>query len=177
MPHDAPEHGFSKYLWWAELAIYYLVGLLLVVAALAAAAGTGRALWDGIVHPSLSTESLRVLGELLLVLMLVEILHTVRISIRSHILLATEPFLIVGLIASIRRVLMISLEMTTLTKEGSWAPDGAAIFRSSMIELGLLIVLIPVLVLSIAVLRRYVPNISDLANDPNQTPSHAGKMA
>ncbi|PYT32499.1 MAG: hypothetical protein DMG57_01545 [Acidobacteria bacterium] len=35
--------------------------------------------------------------------MLVEILHTVRISIRSHNLV-TVPFLVVGLIASIRRM-------------------------------------------------------------------------
>jgi len=40
--------------------------------------------------------------QLLIVLMLVEILHTVRISIRSHKLMIVEPFLIVGLIASIR---------------------------------------------------------------------------
>jgi hypothetical protein len=36
--------------------------------------------------------------------MIVEILHTVRISLRSHILVA-EPFLIVGLIAAVRRIL------------------------------------------------------------------------
>jgi hypothetical protein len=70
-----------------------------------------------------ATQTLRVLNELLIVLMLVEILHTVRISIRSHVLV-TEPFLVVGLIASIRRVLVISLEMATLSKEGSWPQQG-----------------------------------------------------
>jgi Phosphate-starvation-inducible E family len=64
---------------------------------------------------TIATETLRVLSQLLVVLVLVELLHTVRISIRSHILLATEPFLVVGVIASIRRVLVISLEMATLT--------------------------------------------------------------
>ena len=49
------------------------------------------------------------MNELLIVLMLVEILHTVRISIRSHVLV-TEPFLVVGLIAAIRRILVITLE-------------------------------------------------------------------
>ncbi len=39
-----------------------------------------------------------------------------RISIRSHILV-TEPFLVVGLIASIRRILVITLEAATLTNE------------------------------------------------------------
>ena len=64
---------------------------------------------------TIATQTLRVLNELLVVLMLVEILHTVRISIRSHVLV-TEPFLVVGLIASIRRILVISLEMATLTR-------------------------------------------------------------
>jgi hypothetical protein len=45
-----------------------------------------------------------------------QILHTVPISIRSHVLV-TEPFLVVGLIASIRRILVITLEAATLTRK------------------------------------------------------------
>jgi len=100
------------------------------------------------------------LNELLIVLMLVAILHTVRISIRSHVLVA-EPFLVVGLIASIRHILVISLEIATLTKEGSWSSDGASIFRAAMIELGLLGLLVLVLMFSIALLRRYPPALKD----------------
>jgi len=78
--------------------------------------------------------------------------------------LVTEPFLIVGLIASIRRVLVITLEAATLTKEGAWATEGSsAIFHSSMIELGLLGLLILVLVVSITLLRRYAPASKDLS--------------
>jgi len=87
--------------------------------------------------------------------MFVEILHTVRISIRSHILVIIEPFLVVGLIASVRRILVISLEAATLTKGGTWTTEGASIFRASMIELGLLGLLILILVVSITLLRRY----------------------
>jgi hypothetical protein len=46
----------------------------------------------------------------------VEILYTVQISIRSHRLVIAEPFLIVGLIASIRRMLVITLEAATLSR-------------------------------------------------------------
>jgi hypothetical protein len=81
----------------------------------------------------------------------------VRISIHSHFLV-TEPFLVVGLIASIRRVLVITLEAATLTQGGTWTPDNASIFRASMVELGLLGFLILVLVTSIALLRRYAPS-------------------
>jgi hypothetical protein len=69
----------------------------------------------------------------------------------------TEPFLVVGLIASIRRVLVISLEMATLSKEGSWPQQGDSIFRSSMVELALLGLLIFLLVYSITLVRRYPP--------------------
>ena len=120
-------------------------------------ASAGKLLWDGFIQWSIATETLRVLDQLLLVLMLVEILHTVRISIRSHILVIIEPFLVVGLIASIRRILVISLEAAALTTGGTWTTEGASIFRSSMIELGLLGLLILILVVSITLLRRYAP--------------------
>jgi Phosphate-starvation-inducible E family len=51
--------------------------------------------------------------------MLVEIRHTVRISIRSHVLV-TDPFLIVGLIAT-TRILVITLETANLTRPATWA--------------------------------------------------------
>jgi hypothetical protein len=44
--------------------------------------------------------------------------------------LVTEPFLVIGLIASIRRMLVISLELATLTKQGAWSSEGASLFRA-----------------------------------------------
>jgi hypothetical protein len=146
----------------AEVVIYYAVAVLLAVTAATAIASAGRMLWSGIVHWTMAAETLRVLDQLLVVLMVVEILHTVRISLRSHILLATEPFLVVGLIASMRRVLVISMQMSTLTKEGKWSADGTSIFRASMLELALLVVFVLVLVFSITLLRRYVPTPKDV---------------
>jgi uncharacterized membrane protein (DUF373 family) len=120
-------------------------------------------LWEGLVHWTIAAQTLAVLDQLLVVLMLVEILHTVRISIRSHYLV-TEPFLVVGLIASIRRVLVITLEAATLTKGGTWSTEGASIFRASMTELGLLGLLILILVFSITLLRRYAPAPKNMEN-------------
>jgi hypothetical protein len=94
----------SDYLRKAEVALYHIVTLLLAITALATIASAAHTLWTGLAHWTIVTETLRVLDQLLIVLMLVEILHTVRFSIRSNILLAAEPFLVVGLIASIRRV-------------------------------------------------------------------------
>src|SRR5712672_1343374 len=128
-------HRFDEYLGKAEVSIHSILAVMLSVTACAALATAGSMLWDGFRHLTIAAQTLRVLNELLVVLMLVEILHTVRISIRSHVLV-TEPFLVVGLIASIRRMLVISLEMATLTKEASWSNQGESIFRSSMLELG-----------------------------------------
>src|SRR5712691_4430718 len=143
------------------VVIYSILALLLSITALVTIASAGKLLWDGHSHWIVAAETLRV--ELLVVLMLVEILHTVRISIRSHILV-TEPFLVVGLIASIRRILVITLEAATLSKEGSWSTEGASsIFRASMIELALLGLLILIFVFSNTLLRRYAPSPKELS--------------
>jgi uncharacterized membrane protein (DUF373 family) len=152
---------FDYYLGKTEIVIYSVLAVLLAVTAFVTIATAGQILWIGLSNWTVAAQTLRVLNQLLIVLMLVEILHTVRISIRSHVLV-TEPFLVVGLIASIRRILVITLEAATLTKEGAWTTEGAhAIFHSSMIELGLLGLLVLVLVVSIALLRRYAPASKD----------------
>jgi uncharacterized membrane protein (DUF373 family) len=162
MVEDRLRRHFDYYLGKTEILIYSVLAVLLAVTAFVTIATAGQILWIDLSHWTVAAQTLRVLNQLLIVLMLVEILHTVRISIRSHILV-TEPFLVVGLIASIRRILVITLEAATLTKEGAWATEGAnVIFHSSMIELGLLGLLVLVLVVSIALLRRYAPTSKDL---------------
>jgi uncharacterized membrane protein (DUF373 family) len=153
MLEERLRHYFDDCLGKSEVVIYVILAFLLSVTALATIARAGKFLWDNLSHWTVAAQTLRVLDELLVALMLVEILHTVRISIRSHILV-TEPFLVVGLIASIRRMLVISLEVATLTKDGAWSSQGAAIFRASMIELALLGLLLLGLVFSITLLRR-----------------------
>jgi hypothetical protein len=105
-----------------------------------------------------AAQTLRVFNEMLIVKMLVEILHTVRISIRSRVIAVTEPSLVIALIASIRRILVITLEAATLNKGGAWATEAwSSILHASMMELGLLGLLVFVLVTSIAILRRFAP--------------------
>jgi uncharacterized membrane protein len=87
------------------------------------------------------------------VLMLIEILHTVRGSVRSGTL-TPEPFLIIGLIASIRNVLVITLKSSEMTSEGRGAIESGMLFRSSIVELAVLGALILIFVVSIYLLRR-----------------------
>ena len=146
----------EEYLTIIEVAIYAILGILLSATGVLTLAASGRLLWTGLRDWTISSGAFQILDQLLLVLMVVEILHTVRTSIKSHTLV-TEPFLVVGLIASIRRMLVITLEAADLIKEGSWTKGGESVFRASMLELALLGVLILILVFSITLLRRSEP--------------------
>ncbi len=97
------------YLTTVEVAIYAILGFLLSATAVLSLVAAASLLWTGIKGWNVSSGTFQILDQLLLVLMVVEILHTVRTSIKSHTLV-TEPFLIVALIASIRRMLVITLE-------------------------------------------------------------------
>lgn len=142
----------SKHLHLLEALLYVCVGMLLAVAAFAGVFDAVVVLWKGIATRSVASSGFMVLDQLLLVLILVEILHTVRISLRSQELVV-EPFLIVGLMASIRRILVITMQAAKLTEEGHDTSNVAMIFRNSMIELGVLGALIVLFVVSIWLLR------------------------
>jgi uncharacterized membrane protein (DUF373 family) len=135
-----------------EHAAYIAVGALLSVAALLALLDAAAALWSGLVHWPEDQHIGTLIDRLLFVLMLAEILHTVRASMRSGGLSA-EPFLIVGLIACIRRILVSTLQSAAAAQSGAPAQSGAA-FMGSMVELGVLGVLVLVLVVAIYLLRR-----------------------
>ncbi len=135
-----------------EHAAYMALGLLLSLAALMALAGAGWVLLSGLKDWTSTQTIFLVIDRLLFVLMLIEILHTVRASMRSGALTG-EPFLVVGLIASIRRVLVITLKSSETTKQDSMTDAAERMFHASMLELGVLAVLILVMVVSIRLLR------------------------
>jgi uncharacterized membrane protein (DUF373 family) len=136
-----------------EHGIYVVLGIVLSLTAVMGLVLAVATLYSGMVNWSASDALLIIIGRLLFVLMLAEILHTVRVSITSGTL-NCEPFLIVGLIASIRRVLVITLESSQTAAGGPAAPEHQAVFQASMIELGVLAGLIMVMVISIYLLRR-----------------------
>jgi uncharacterized membrane protein (DUF373 family) len=82
---------------------------------------------------------------ILLTLMIVELAYTVILSLRGAVL-AAEPFLIVGLIAVIRRILVITVGHV---KGG----NGGESSTQSLIELGVLTAVVLVFVISIVLLR------------------------
>jgi uncharacterized membrane protein (DUF373 family) len=151
--HDMPAEKTNRVFLRVEFVVYTALGALLALVAIVALAHAAIDGAIGVMHWNDNDAIFGVVDELLFVLMLIEILHTVRVSIRSGAL-TPEPFLVVGLIASIRRVLVITLESSNATKSGDWTPGIAGTFRASMTELAVLSVLILVMVISIFLMRR-----------------------
>src|ERR1700704_5418982 len=96
---------------------------------------------------SLPAKIVPLLDRILLILLVVELLYTVQVSFREHSLIP-EPFLLVGLIAAIRRVGVLPGEIAQ-----SHA-DPEPVFRHFVIELVVLTVLIVALVFSLVLLRK-----------------------
>jgi hypothetical protein len=85
------------------------IGVLLSLAAVLALAGAVTIAWDAVVQWPQIRSLFWIADSPLFVLVIIELLHTVRSSIRSH-QLSCEPFLIVGMTATIRRILIVTLE-------------------------------------------------------------------
>jgi uncharacterized membrane protein (DUF373 family) len=133
-----------------ERTISFAIGAFLAVAAVVALVGAAVMMWQGVTQRESASLLFGAVDQLLFVLMLVEILHTVRRSIEQHEL-ACEPFLIVGLIATVRRMLVVTLESSDAAANAK-AASGS--FEHAMIELSVLGGLILVLVGSIFIVRR-----------------------
>ncbi len=138
--------GLAAILERGEHYIYLATALILVVAAAAllvvAVAEAGQQVLAGDYGGAL----LQLLDRALLVLMLAEIIYTVR-SIAQRKRLEVEPFFIVAIIAAIRRILIITAESTTNVNLQD--PH----FQAALVELGLL----AVIVLALAGAMRLIP--------------------
>jgi uncharacterized membrane protein (DUF373 family) len=91
------------------------------------------------------TVMLEVLDGLLLIFIFVELLYAVRASLRSHEIVA-EPFLIVGILAGIKEIVVLSVEAATLLNKG---PD----FARAAVEIGVLGAVVLALAVAAFVLR------------------------
>jgi hypothetical protein len=131
----------------SESAVLVLIGISLVAVAVvllyAGMYDLSQAVRLG--PPGIEEHAIDILNVVLLVMMTMEIVYTVAVSLQSHTLNA-EPFLIIGMIAGIRRMLVITA--TSTQHEGN--PDQ---FRNMLIELGLIAATVVALALAILILR------------------------
>jgi uncharacterized membrane protein (DUF373 family) len=146
---DVSPPGFSRtgtrVLEVAENLVYggiafFLVGSAFVL--LAIAAKTSLGLVDDFSQQPL----LEVLDILLLVFIVVELLFAVRTTVQQRELVA-EPFLRVGIIASIKEIVVLSVEAAGVLGEGD-------VFVDRVIEIGVLGVLVVLLGVTAYLLRR-----------------------
>ncbi|MEO6235453.1 MAG: phosphate-starvation-inducible PsiE family protein [Vicinamibacterales bacterium] len=149
---DQPDPGntrgwVARVFTWIEDVVYIGLSVLLAASAVALLGHTANSFVRELLQGSLPVVIVALLDRLLLVLMIVELLYTVQVSFREHALVP-EPFLIVGLVAAIRRVLVLTAGFHELQDKGD------AAFRVAMIELGILTVMILALVASLRLLRR-----------------------
>jgi uncharacterized membrane protein (DUF373 family) len=88
--------------------VYLIVALLLALAAFGVIYGTAKELVEGILDGEGSIQmGLRLLDRVLLLLIVAELLHTLYIVLGEGEISA-EPFLLVGLIAVVRRVVVLT---------------------------------------------------------------------
>src|SRR5213594_3165227 len=131
--------GFMR----VEDVVYAGLGTLLAAIALVLLVAVAVAFVRALLGDALPDRAVDLLDRILLILMIVELLYTVQVSFREHTLVP-EPFLIVGLIAVTRRILVLTAQFATLFEKGN-----TAAFQSAMLELALLTLMIVALVVSL----------------------------
>jgi uncharacterized membrane protein (DUF373 family) len=149
----------------AENLIYGGIAVFLVGSAFALLAIAAKTSW-GLVSDFSQTPLLEVLDVLLLVFIVVELLFAVRTTVEKRELVA-EPFLLVGIIASIKEIVVLSVEAAGVLGRG-------AEFRDRVVEIAVLGVLVVLLGVTSYLLRRKErePDEGDAA--PDAAPRGAG---
>jgi hypothetical protein len=138
----------ATWLTYVEDGIYLVTAALLGATAVVLIVATARDLVRSSIATPMMQRALKALDSLLLVLMIVELLHTIRLFIVGHALIP-EPFLVVALIAGVRRVLILTTEASQYIQT---QPEQ---FRMALREMGLLMVSFLVLAVSIVVLQHF----------------------
>ncbi len=130
-----------------EDLVYIGLGLLLAASAVALLFNGFVTFGQAIQTGTLPAKVISLLDNMLLVLLIVELLYTVQVSIREHSIVP-EPFLLVGVIAAIRRVLVITAEFGHIPQ----LPE--PMLQRFIAELAVLTFLILILVISLLMLRK-----------------------
>jgi uncharacterized membrane protein (DUF373 family) len=142
----------DRVLLFFEDAVYWAIALVLVVGSVALLVAQFNAMLRLRNTPA-STVMIEILDGLLLIFIFVELLYAVRSCLRSHEIVA-EPFLIVGILAGIKEIVVLSVEAATLLDKG---PD----FSRAVVEIGVLGGVVLVLALAAFVLRERRQDTAD----------------
>ena len=142
-PHTLVARGLGSF----ELVLYSAVGVLLAIAAALVIAGTISGMLRQLGDRAGAVDvAVVVLDHVLLALIVGELLYTLRFVLRTHEL-AVEPFLYIGLIAVVRRILIVTAQF-----EGGHLTGRA--LTNLLLELGVLGLLAPALASAVFMVRR-----------------------
>ncbi|MEO6723697.1 MAG: phosphate-starvation-inducible PsiE family protein [Blastocatellia bacterium] len=150
---NSPESPQRTRLWVArgftvvEDVVYVGLGLLLAGSSLILLVSGLISFGHNLMAGSFATNIVSLLDRILLILLVVELLYTVQVSFREHSLVP-EPFLLIGLIAAIRRILVLTAELAQVHDK----PE--EVFRNFIVELVVLTFMIITLVIALVLLRR-----------------------
>jgi uncharacterized membrane protein (DUF373 family) len=140
---DAIAEGLVSF----ELVLYAFVGLLLGAAGVLILVGSVSVLVHAIASgdPAVDT-GIRVLDRVLLALIVGELLYTLRFVVRTHEI-AVEPFLYIGIIAVVRRILIVTAQFER-------SPQTGHALTNTLLEFGVLGLLVPALAVAVALVRK-----------------------
>jgi uncharacterized membrane protein (DUF373 family) len=131
-----------------EDLLYATIAVFLLVGGVALLIGAGYTALQQFNLQNVTATVVTVLDQVLLVFMVAELLRTVRITLRDRSL-AAEPFLVIGLIAGVRRILI-------LTAKNEAIQPGPT-FEVFWVEMLLLITLVMAMVIALTIWRRAYP--------------------
>lgn len=140
-----PEPRIARLLEIAENYIYYGGGLILVAAAAGLLVSAVVETIELALAGDYTAAVIHLLDRVLLALMVAEIIYTVT-TIAKKRRLDVQPFLIIGIIAAIRRMLVITAESTTHVDLSD------PTFQAALAELSLLAIVIVLLAVSFRLL-------------------------
>lgn len=143
---------YAQLLIKAEEIIYLIAGYILVAAAAGLLVIAVIEVVMRLMEYNYTAALVHLLDRILLVLMVAEIIYTIQRIARTRQLEAS-PFLVVGIIAAVRRILIITAESVDKVDLSNSA------FQGALAELGLLSVMI--LLLSISLFLIHKGNIAD----------------
>lgn len=150
-PRGRPHSLAARVFDYVEDGIYVVVAALLVIAGVFVLGNT----LGSLVHDIAKTPSqvaVDILDNGLLLFIIAELLHTVRATIQERTLVV-EPFLIVGIIAGVRRLLLLTAQLAAQSTTGNtasqftWARQG--------VEMSVLIGLIIGITIALVLYHRY----------------------
>lgn len=136
-----------------ETLLYAAVAVLLATAAVLVLVGTVHELAHAIQTGAGAVDTgVTLLDRILLLLIIAELAYTLRFVLRTHEIVL-EPFLLIGLIAVVRRILIVTAQLERI-------PSGGRLLTNFLLELGLLGFLVLALAVALALVRRRQPSPS-----------------